>query len=131
MFQLFINQCQLSSSIILDPCFVIDRCLSQCFSHCLVLSCVHALCLVLLVLVLFVVLHVFIACSLHVLDVCTRGNKDFVFRISYFAVLGSPLKYTQRNIYTAGLFCFVLCSSVLARFRGPMHQQNNTPDDYI
>ena len=24
----------------------------------------------------------FIACSLHVLDVCTRGNKDFVFRIS-------------------------------------------------
>ena len=36
----------------------------------------------LVALILFVVnvdLSVFIACSLHVLDVCTRGNKDFVF----------------------------------------------------
>ena len=50
-------------------------------SYCLVLSCVHALCLVLLVLVLFVVLYVFVACSLHVLDVRTIGNEDFVFRV--------------------------------------------------
>ena len=58
---------------------VIDRCLSQCFSYCLVLSCMHALCLVLLVLVQFVVLHVFIEYSLHVLYVHTKGNKDIVF----------------------------------------------------
>ena len=60
-------------------------CLFQCFPYCLKLSCVHSLCTVLLVLVLFVVLYVFIACSLHVLDVCTRGNEDFLFRISVFS----------------------------------------------
>ena len=81
VFRLLINQCQLSSIIILHPYSVIDRCLSQCFSYCLVLSCVHALCLVLLVLVLFIGLHVFTACSLHVLDICTRGHKDFIFNI--------------------------------------------------
>ena len=60
-------------------------CLFQCFPYCLKLSCVHSLCTVMLVLVLFVVLYVFIACSLHVLDVCTRGNEDFLFRISVFS----------------------------------------------
>ena len=39
-------------------------CLFQCFPYCLKLSCVH---------------------SLHVLDVCTRGNEDFLFRISVFS----------------------------------------------
>ena len=60
-------------------------CLLQCFPYCFKLSFVHSLCLVLLVLVLFVVLYVFIACSLHVLDVCTRGNEHFLFRISVFS----------------------------------------------
>ena len=60
-------------------------CLFQCFAYYLRLSCVDSLCVVLLVLVLFVVLYVRIACRLHVLDVCTRGNKYFVFRISLFS----------------------------------------------
>ena len=45
-----------------------------------ILSCALSLCLVLLLLIPLVVLYVFIACSLHGLNVCTRGNKYFVFR---------------------------------------------------
>ena len=59
---------QLMSTVIhyhIGSTFGNNCCLFQCFPYCLKLSsCVH---------------------SLHVLDVCTRGNEDFVFRISLFS----------------------------------------------